>query len=60
VQKSVPVKLARLLPYITIGCFLIRIRELIAFSKGKDFATDFWRTLYEAHSTGGAVEAATV
>jgi hypothetical protein len=25
---------------------LIRIRESIAFSKARDFATDFWRTLY--------------
>jgi hypothetical protein len=46
VQKSVPVKLARLLRYITISVVLIRIRESIAFSKSLDLATDLWRTLY--------------
>jgi hypothetical protein len=46
VQKSVPVKLARLLRYITISVVLIRIRESIAFPKSPDFATDFWRTLH--------------
>ncbi|MFN4896624.1 MAG: hypothetical protein ACK5GN_10205 [Pseudomonadota bacterium] len=44
-QKSVPVKLARLLLDITIGCCLIRIRESIAFSKNRDFAAEFCRTL---------------
>lgn len=43
-------KLAKLLLNITIGIVLIRLRASIAFPITRDFATDFWNTLYMTSS----------